>query len=42
MKKIILFAILLMAAASVSSCNTVSGMGRDIESLGRGMQKSSN
>lgn len=35
MKRKITLAIVLAAAALVSACNTVKGVGRDIESVGR-------
>ena len=38
----ILFALLIMAAFSgLSACNTFEGLGKDIESLGKGIQDES-
>lgn len=38
MKKICSFALATLTLFALSSCNTFIGMGRDIESLGEGMQ----
>lgn len=42
MKKLFMVLVLLAAVASVTSCNTVKGMGRDIESVGDAMSDAVN
>jgi predicted small secreted protein len=41
MKKLMLVCVLALAAASLGACNTVRGVGQDIEQAGEAIQKSS-
>lgn len=38
MRKILFFVMVISVAGGLSSCNTVEGVGRDVESAGRSIQ----
>lgn len=39
MKKFIIIAFALLFSISIISCNTIEGVGRDIQGVGRGLKK---
>ena len=41
MKRVVAMALLVMVLAALSGCETMKGLGKDIENLGESMQKSS-
>ncbi|MDX5332831.1 MAG: entericidin A/B family lipoprotein [Gammaproteobacteria bacterium] len=41
MKRVVAMALLVMALVALSGCETMKGLGKDIENLGESMQKSS-
>lgn len=40
MKKLIALGALLFAVLSLNACNTISGVGKDVQSAGKGIEKS--
>lgn len=42
MKRALIIASLALAALSVTACNTVEGVGKDIKSAGKAIEKSAN
>ncbi|MBD3618379.1 MAG: entericidin A/B family lipoprotein [Chromatiales bacterium] len=41
MKRVVAMALLVMVLVALSGCETMKGLGKDIENLGESMQKSS-